>query len=182
MALALRADPALAARLAGISIMGGGIGFGNVTPGAEYNIWHDPEAAAIVFASGARILMCPLDVTHQVLVDAAFTARIRALGTPVAAFLGDLFRHFADAYADVFFGRAVGPLHDPCAVLALTHPDLFTFEDLHVEIGLAGAARGVTIADRRTVKDRRAPNARVALAARADAVLEVVAEAVRSLP
>src|SRR6478736_2602047 len=68
VALALRADPELANRVAGISIMGGGT-FGNATAAAEFNIWADPEAADVVFRSGARIRMCGLDLTHQVCAD-----------------------------------------------------------------------------------------------------------------
>ena len=45
IALALRAAPDLADRIAGISLMGGGT-FGNRTATAEFNIWCDPEAAA----------------------------------------------------------------------------------------------------------------------------------------
>ena len=48
LALALRAAPDLAGRIAGISVMGGGA-FGNRTAVAEFNIWADPEAAAVVF-------------------------------------------------------------------------------------------------------------------------------------
>ena len=47
IALALRSAPDIASRIAGISFMGGGL-FGNRTPTAEFNIWADPEAAAIV--------------------------------------------------------------------------------------------------------------------------------------
>jgi inosine-uridine nucleoside N-ribohydrolase len=49
VALALRSDPSLVDRLAGIAIMGGGAGFGNTTAWAEFNIWADPEAASVVF-------------------------------------------------------------------------------------------------------------------------------------
>lgn len=181
VALALRADAAFGDRLGGISIMGGGLEFGNVTPGAEYNIWADPEAAGVVFDAGVSLLVCPLDVTHQVLVGAEFIDRIAGLGTPQARFMADLFAHFASAYADVFFEDALGPLHDPCAVLALTHPELFEFRDLAVEVLTEGAGRGMTVADRRGVKGGRAPNARVALGVKAADVLDVVTASIEAL-
>ena len=172
VALALRADPSLAARLAGISVMGGGLAFGNTTPAAEFNIWADPEAADVVLRSGARLLLCPLDVTHQVLADRAYADSLRALGTPVGAFLGDLVDGFIDGYLRVFFDQPVAPMHDVCAVLALARPELFTFEDLHVQVETGrGAGRGATIADRRGVRSDLAPNARVAVTARGDEVL-----------
>lgn len=181
VALALRADPSLAGRLAGISIMGGGLDFGNVTPGAEYNIWADPEAAAIVFDAGVPLVMCPLDVTHQVLVGDELIERVAAIGTPQARFMAEVFGHFATAYADVFFDSALGPLHDPCAVLALTHPELFEFRELAVEILTEGAGRGMTVADRRGVKGQRPPNAKVAVGVKAAEVLEIVVSSVEAL-
>ena len=51
IALALRSAPDLADRIAGISLMGGGT-FGNRTSAAEFNIWADPDAAAIVYGYG----------------------------------------------------------------------------------------------------------------------------------
>ena len=44
IAMALRLDPSLVQRIAGVSLMGGG-SFGNRTAVAEFNIWADPEAA-----------------------------------------------------------------------------------------------------------------------------------------
>ncbi|MEX2555430.1 MAG: nucleoside hydrolase [Actinomycetota bacterium] len=178
VALALRADPALGRRLGGISIMGGGLDFGNVTPGAEYNIWADPEAAAVVFESGVPLVMCPLDVTHRVLVGAEFIARVAAAGTALARFMADLFGHFAEAYAEVFFEDALGPLHDPCAVLALTHPELFEFREFAIEVLTGGAGRGMTVADRRGVKGARRPNASVAVGVKASDILDIVADSI----
>ena len=62
VALFLRAFPALHDRIGAISLMGGSLGVGNTTASAEFNIWQDPEAAAIVFESGMPILMSGLDV------------------------------------------------------------------------------------------------------------------------
>ena len=56
--------PDIASRVAGISFMGGGL-YGNRTATAEFNIWADPEAAAIVLAYGGPLIMAGLDVTHQ---------------------------------------------------------------------------------------------------------------------
>ena len=64
-------------RIAGISIMGGSTAGGNVTAAAEFNIYADPEAAARVFASGANIRMCGLNLTHQVLTSDALAAELR---------------------------------------------------------------------------------------------------------
>jgi len=178
VALALRSDKSFARRIAGISLMGGGLDFGNVTPGAEFNIWADPESADVVFRSGLRLVVCPLDVTHQVLVGGEFIGRIASMGTTRARFVADLFSHFSRAYADVFFTDEVGPLHDPCAVLALTHPQLFDFRETNVEILTNGPGRGVMLADRRGVKEAPLPNATVAVGVKAEAVLELVAKSI----
>ena len=39
--------------IAQIVVMGGAIAEGNMTPAAEFNVWADPEAAALVFARRA---------------------------------------------------------------------------------------------------------------------------------
>src|SRR5690606_39045037 len=93
--LALMADPQLADMLLGISIMGGNYGPGNVTAAAEFNIWADPEAAAEVFASGARLVMSGLDLTHQFMMTRTHSDAVRALGTPLATFGADLLVYFS---------------------------------------------------------------------------------------
>lgn len=177
VALALREAPDIAARLGGISIMGGSTGFGNRTPTAEFNIWADPEAAQIVFESGVPLKMCGLNVTHQFMIYEADVARIRALVNPVASFAADLLGFYGQAYADAFFGRAEGPLHDPCAVLALTHPELFELGTRHVAVELRGEhTRGMTVVDERgnRARDAAPPNVQVAYTIDRDAALKVL--------
>ena len=177
VALALREAPDLAERLAGISVMGGSAGPGNRTATAEFNIWADPEAAHIVFESGVPLIMCGLNVTHQFMIYEADVARIRALSNPVASFAADLLGFYGQAYADAFFGRAEGPLHDPCAVLALTHPELFEFGTRHVAIELRGEhTRGMTVVDERgnRARDAAPPNVEVAYKLDRDAALELL--------
>ena len=77
IALLLRLHPELAPRIAHICLMGGSIGDGNTTVSAEFNIYADPEAAAIVFESGLPITMMGLDVTHQAVLYPPASERLR---------------------------------------------------------------------------------------------------------
>jgi inosine-uridine nucleoside N-ribohydrolase len=161
IALALRAAPDLAGRLAGISLMGGGT-FGNRTPLAEFNIWADPEAAAIVFGCEVPITMAGLDVTHQFLVTAPRIEQVAALDTAFTTLIADLFTFFTQNYISRHDHIAGAALHDPLAVLALTHPQLFTVADRHVSIETRGRyTSGMTVIDRRDISDREAPNVKV---------------------
>ncbi len=59
LALALRLDPTLPARVARLVVMGGAVtGQGNITPAAEFNVYFDPEAAHIVLGAFARYDLC----------------------------------------------------------------------------------------------------------------------------
>ena len=137
IALALKKEPTLAKRLRGIVLMGGAIGLGNVTPATEFNIHVDPEAADIVFKSGAALTMLGLDVTHQAISTPARVAAIRNLGTPlgrtVAAWLDFYNRHDSERY-----GTEGGPLHDPCAVAYVLWPELFQGKFCHVAVETEG--------------------------------------------
>jgi len=73
LALALRADPTLATQIDTIFISGGAINVpgtvhkdvpSNPNTVAEWNLYIDPVAADIVFNSGARLALIPMDVTN----------------------------------------------------------------------------------------------------------------------
>jgi len=180
VALALREAPDLAQKLAGIAVMGGSTSFGNVTPVAEFNIYADPEAAEVVVSSGARVLMCGLNLTHQFMLGEEDVARIRGLGNPVAGFVAELMGFYNRAYANAFFGRAEGPLHDPCAVLAVTHPELLETAPRHVRVELRGEhTRGMTVVDERGGRRGEAPNLEVAYRIDREGALGVLLETLR---
>jgi len=182
VALAIRRDPGLATRLAGISLMGGSTSYGNITPTAEFNIWADAEAASIVFNSGARLRMVGLNVTDTVLVNWPFVQRIRKLDTPPARFVGDLLAAFVTAYSKMTRQPGFAPIHDPCALLWVTHPDLFGSVHARVDIELAGAfTRGMTIVDLRESAGTAAGNADVAMSADSARVLDLLYETVSAL-
>ena len=180
VALALRAAPDLVGRIAGISLMGGGT-FGNRTPVTEFNIWADPEAAAIVFGSGVPLVMAGLDVTHQFQATPGRIDRIAAIGGRLATVLAELLTFFTDNYLSRHDEGAIAgaPVHDPLAVLALTHPELYTRGARHVSIETEGSiTRGMTVIDERTLRNREAPNCDVLTRVDADAVFELLAEAI----
>lgn len=183
IALAIRRAPDLVSKVAGISIMGGSVSFGNVTAAAEFNIWFDPEAAAEVFASGAPLLrMCGLDLTHQVGADGNFADALEAGGSDTTRFCAELM-HFYQGYSARLAGLTgsaahahPAPLHDPCAVLAITRPELFRVERHHVVVETTGAhTRGMTLADMRPWADPSKANVDVVVQAdTAPAISEVL--------
>lgn len=146
VALALRKEPQLAGRLAGIVLMGGSVGLGNVTPAAEFNIYVDPHAAHIVFGCGAPITMFGLDVTHQALVTEPRLERLKAIGTPVARAAAGLL-DFYNRFDRERYAQPGGPLHDPCVVAWLLEPSLFRGRACPVEIACDGACAGRTLVD-----------------------------------
>ncbi|MFP5488103.1 MAG: nucleoside hydrolase [Acidimicrobiia bacterium] len=174
VALALRAAPDLADHVAGISLMGGGT-FGNRTPSAEFNIWADPDAAAIVYDCGVPITMAGLDVTHQFIVTPERIDSVDAIGGAFATMIADLFRFFSRNYVSRHDHMPGAALHDPLAVLALTHPELFAGTDRHVAVETRGEhTAGMTVIDRRDIRDRRPPNVHVLDQVDGDAAWDVV--------
>jgi len=182
IALALRSAPDLAKRVAGISLMGGGTTYGNRTAAAEFNILCDPEAAAIVFESGSPITMCGLNLTHQLLASPERIAAIRAVGTRLAGILADLLTFFSGTYMGLYQERFVGaPIHDACAVLAVTHPELFSIQPAYVVIDVNGThTRGMTLVDRRPIKNLPPPNVNIVETVDADAVFALLTSTVAS--
>lgn len=133
IAMAMRREPAIIPAIKAISLMGGAISIGNKTPSAEFNIWADPEAAAIVFASGRPITVSTLEVTHQALATPEVLARLRSAQKPVATFAAELLSFFGTTYRREF-GFQSPPVHDPCAVAAVIAPDILRALNMHVEI------------------------------------------------
>jgi purine nucleosidase len=117
-----------------IALMGGGFfQGGNTTPVAEFNIYVDPDAAAIVFNSGVPITVFPLDVTHKALVLPEDLDRVRAIDTPVGDAVAGMLcyyeRHDVEKY-----GIAGAPLHDPCVIAYLLQPGLFSGKACRVDV------------------------------------------------
>ena len=144
IALLMRLHPHVSARIARIVVMGGSAGAGNATPLAEFNVFHDPEAAAIVFGTEVPITMYGLDVFDQVLLPLDRFRELESSSSPVARLAGRL---------GVAFARTIGDpicLGDAGAVAILIDPDALGTQSLRVSVVTGdGLARGATQVDRR---------------------------------
>ncbi|MFT7648108.1 MAG: inosine-uridine nucleoside N-ribohydrolase [Candidatus Poriferisodalaceae bacterium] len=179
IALALRQAPDIADQVAGISIMGGSATVGNVTSTGEFNVWADPDAAAIVFECGAKILMAGLNLTHQFCVTQDTIDALRLMDSTVSNFSADLFDFYLKSN-ERQTSRAAAPLHDPCAVMAITHPELFEFQARHVVVETQGRhTRGMTVVDERGYGAEQ-PNVEVEYGIHAEAAMSLFLDSVRA--
>ncbi len=176
IALFLRAFPESAKKVHRIVLMGGSAAAGNATPAAEFNIWHDAEAAAIVFQSGVPITMYGLDVFMRPCVSAVEAKRLQTSTDSAAQFGGALISAFIER-----IGSSV-TLGDYGAVASVIAPELFTTQLFDVVVDTsAGPARGQTIVDRRSPLELEIEPLRLENAAKVRVTLDLDVEGVRAL-
>ncbi|MGL4744939.1 MAG: nucleoside hydrolase [Dermatophilaceae bacterium] len=149
LALLARVCPEAFAAMGRVVFMGGGVEVSNATAAAEFNVVHDPEAAAIVLDAcathGVPVAMYSLDVFYAPTVTGADAARLRAVGTPVAELAAGLISFHHKRFGDS--GATIG---DAGAVASLVVPDAVRTERLPVRVELTGTwTRGRTVVDRR---------------------------------
>lgn len=150
IAIALARAPEIAGLVRRCVVMGGvADGIGNVTPAAEFNIFVDPEAAAMVFASGMPVTMVGWDVSRKAAAfEPAELAELRAIGTKRAAFAVDILaalRRFMIAIS----GRDAIDLPDPIAMAVALDPAVATdVRRLPVIVDTShGPSAGATLVD-----------------------------------
>lgn len=161
LARALLFDLSLAEQLKGVVLMGGAAFCpGNVTPVAEANIWGDPEAAKVLFQSGADITMVGLDVTMKTRLS---QAQVETLDErrPYARLVREATAFYMQAYeARQGASGPWCPLHDPLAVGVAEDASLCDMRTYPVDVSLEGMTTGMTVVDARTHSDEEA-NVRV---------------------
>lgn len=148
IAVAFERAPDIIERVQEIVLMGGAyFEVGNITPAAEFNIYVDPEAAEIVFKSGVKLTVMPLDVTHKALTSAEWINDVKALGTEVGRMVAE-WTDFFERFDTEKYGSKGAPLHDPCTIAYLIQPDLFEGRFINVEIETKSELTlGMTVAD-----------------------------------
>jgi len=134
VAYAFRRNPELPGLLARLVLMGGAYrltpyGEGNRTIYAEFNIWQDPEAAHIVFNSGAHIFAVGLDVTMDpaACLTSQHLEQVKTGHTPAAHLVAQLVE-----YEVKYHGCC--RMHDPLALATLLDASLLNFTLAGVEV------------------------------------------------
>jgi purine nucleosidase len=158
IALAFARAPELAARCR-IVLMGGMWDARAENFKAEWNIACDPEAAAMVFNSGAEISMIGLDVTLQCVLRAEHIEKIKTHDSAQSRVLARLIELWMEET------KIFPLLHDPLAVLTLLS-NCVEFEEKNIAIELCGEKRG----QMRVLGGK--PNARVAVKVDVERALE----------
>jgi inosine-uridine nucleoside N-ribohydrolase len=177
LALALSLEPALAQGVEQIIVMGGAVTVGgNVSAVASANLYEDPEAAAIVYNSGASLVQVGLDVCNLVEFNREQLQRMLGSNTAVANLLAGATPYIQSYYQRQGLLSQEGNVryNDVPAVVYAIDPALFQAQDCFVSIEThSEVSRGQTVADRRNVGGR-VPNARVCLEVDANSATELV--------
>ncbi|XP_004287181.1 PREDICTED: probable uridine nucleosidase 2 [Fragaria vesca subsp. vesca] len=145
IALAIQLDPAFAKNIGQIVLLGGAFAVnGNVNPAAEANIFGDPDAADIVFTSGADVLAVGINVTHQVVLTDADRDKLAKSNGKFAQYLCKILDVYFSYHHDAYSTKGVY-LHDPTTLLAAVNPSLLTYTEGAVRVQTSGITRGLTI-------------------------------------
>ncbi len=167
VATAVLMDPEIARLYKGVVLMGGAFLVpGNAARWAEANIWHDPEAAQIVFEAGWPVTAVGLDVTLKTMLDESLLEGLGESGTPAGLHIHRITKHYLDFYASRR-GRRECAMHDALALGIAVDPSLaLQASKVRVEVELTGThTRGMTVGEFRPWASAEDANANVVLEA-----------------
>jgi purine nucleosidase len=171
VAQAIKKDPQTIALLAELIIMGGAIAApGNKNRVAEFNMFVDPEAAAIVMDFPVKKTLVPLDACNhvQMYMDDVALLHESPAKTMLAAMFGP---YIAGLQADE--GTSGALMYDVLTIFYLLDPAACLTADYNIQVETTSElTRGMTVADRRKVPDGALPNATVVMDVDSDVVID----------
>jgi inosine-uridine nucleoside N-ribohydrolase len=184
LALAISVEPRIATSLVEVVVMGGAVTVpGNVSMVSSANLWGDPEAADVVYRSGASMVQVGLDVCNKVEISAEQLSRVWAAGTPVSRLLEKATPFIQRAYIERNRKMSAGAVkyNDVPAISYAIDPTLFETRNLHVRIAKGDQlTQGQTLADL-DGQTGESPNTHVALDVDANRLSEMWTERVSDL-
>lgn len=166
VALAMSLEPRLAENVREVVVMGGAVlTYGNASEAASANLYYDPEAAAIVYGSGARIVQIGLDVCRRVYLTRADIERIESANLQTTNMLAKITPFLAQFYRRnrTFPQDGHVSFNDVPAVGYLVAPQFYDLKSYYVQIALHDElTRGATLADIAGLRNKL-PNTQVAV-------------------
>jgi inosine-uridine nucleoside N-ribohydrolase len=144
LALLLQNDEAAAKKIKEVIIMGGAVFVpGNITPHAEFNIYHDPHAAKAVLGSGLNITLVGLDVTTKCTLERKDLYIREIPKTRLNLFTSLMLGKYLDFYKEKR-GIPFCHLHDPLAAAIAIKPKLVTTKLMNIDVSLDKETKGKT--------------------------------------
>ena len=143
-----------------IVFMGGAMYGGNATTSAEFNVWADPEAARIVFASGIPLTMVGLDVTEKAMLNREDEATIKSNHSKAAQVTAELLRFMLDRFDG---GGEDALMHDALAVAVCIDPSVVELKEYFVDCECKGEYTSGHTFVAATNLFKKEPNCRVAV-------------------
>lgn len=148
IALLFAVFPEVKDRVEEIVLMGGAAVGGNITSASEFNIYEDPEAAAIVFNSGIPTVMCGLDATKLCGLDRKAMKALMGEEGKIARTVGGMVSFYLKSPA--YRNKNAACIHDAVTFMYLLHPEIFEGIKMPVSVDCSdGPMRGNTLCDMR---------------------------------
>eukprot|EP00270_Netrium_digitus_P004428 TRINITY_DN1552_c0_g1_i1.p1 TRINITY_DN1552_c0_g1~~TRINITY_DN1552_c0_g1_i1.p1 ORF type:complete len:350 (+),score=97.20 TRINITY_DN1552_c0_g1_i1:38-1087(+) len=147
VAKAIKLDPMFVENVAEIVVLGGAFYCnGNVNPAAEANVFNDPDAADILFTSGAPVRAIGINITHQVMLMEEDFEEMRRSGSECtyAQYVAKAAQFYLQYHKDSY-GIGGVYIHDPAVMAAVVAPSLFTYAEGPVRVQTGGISRGMSI-------------------------------------
>jgi purine nucleosidase len=170
---ALALDPEIARLYRRVVIMGGAFvppyeRVGTIPHGisryGEANIWHDPEAAQMLFEAPWEVVVVGVEVTRRVILTGEMLAGVGASGTPWGSHIHDSTQFYMDVYSRRLGQRACC-MHDAIALGIAEDPTLVTRSArARIDVELTGTiTRGMTFPDLRPLPKGQTLNSEIVL-------------------
>ncbi|MFD1550063.1 ribonucleoside hydrolase RihC [Levilactobacillus fuyuanensis] len=156
IALLFSEYPEVKSHIKEIVAMGGALGKGNMTSAAEFNVFTDPDAAAIMYKSGVPIVMVGLDITMKALLTHESIQELPQI-SETGKMLHDIIVNDGDNS-----DKGIA-MHDVNTIFYLLHPEAIKTEDMWIDVQTDGPAIGETVGDIRGAYHDGKTNAKVSV-------------------
>ncbi|GAA3011570.1 nucleoside hydrolase [Tetragenococcus solitarius] len=132
IALFIHLYPQDLSKIEEVVVMGGTLDRGNFGVLSEFNFASDPEATKMVFDSGLKIRVAPMQVGRQAKVMPETSEKVKRLNK-----IGDMFYQLFSKYRGGSFANGLN-MYDALAIALILKPEIFEEVSTRVEIETAG--------------------------------------------